>query len=317
MIPSNVYNYTDFGIHSNNERYFWAVYHAFVFLSSLIGDTLILYGSSQRNAFRLNKFILTVMQHIALTDLACAICNVLPKCVSLLANAWVMGETICYGRAFLGRLFYVVGIWLIAVLTVSKLLLLKYPIRCGSWTKKMAHIVCSITLIPTAILPILSMVAQDVEFDYRIYVCDYVLNDVKWEKHIRFVKLIFTAAIFFPPNVIIVATTIPTLMYLSDARKSARGVQGRIPWQGTVTVVLTAAVYCCSTLPTFIYHIISSSNAQAFRLATFSLSINIMSNFYIYALTISGFRKLILSKMATLLPISLQPIRKTASTGKI
>ena len=55
-------NYTIYGIHSPAERYLWAAYNLFVFVSSLIGDTLILFATFQKGAFKLNKFIVTVMQ---------------------------------------------------------------------------------------------------------------------------------------------------------------------------------------------------------------------------------------------------------------
>ena len=55
------------------------------------------------------------------------------------------------------------------------------------------------------------------------------------------------------PNIVIFATTIPTLKCLFDARKTARRVQGSDSWQGALTVVLISAVYCISTLPYMIY----------------------------------------------------------------
>ena len=88
MVLSN--NYTIFGMHNNAERYFWAAYNLFVLLSSLIGDTLILYASFHKGAFKLNKFIVTVMQHIAVIDLATAITAPLSVAVSLIANTWVL-----------------------------------------------------------------------------------------------------------------------------------------------------------------------------------------------------------------------------------
>ena len=59
-------NYSDikFGLHNNAERYTWAAYQLFVLLSSLIGDTLILAASFQKDAFKINKLIITVIQHI-------------------------------------------------------------------------------------------------------------------------------------------------------------------------------------------------------------------------------------------------------------
>ena len=60
---------SEIGMLSDAERYSWASYYIFVIVSSLIGDSIILYASNKRGAFHLNAFIVTIMQHIAVTDL--------------------------------------------------------------------------------------------------------------------------------------------------------------------------------------------------------------------------------------------------------
>ena len=96
MIPSP--NYTDikFGIHNNAERYSVAAYVLFGLLSSLIGDTLILVATFQKDAFKISMLIVTVIQHIAVANLAISISSFLPIIISLLANSWVLGDAMCY-----------------------------------------------------------------------------------------------------------------------------------------------------------------------------------------------------------------------------
>ena len=316
MISSKTYNYTVFGIHSNAERYSWAACHLFVLLSSLVGDTLIIHASCYKEAFKLNKFIVTVIQYIAASDIVYAIIGVLPRTVSLITNSWVLGDALCYARIYLGYFFYVAGMWLIAVLTLSKFLHLKYPAICGNWSPNMAHIICSLTLIPSVTMPILFLIVDkdDIDFDYRTYTCDYGFEATTWEKLFSVIAIIIVVI----PNFVIVATTVPTLKYLADARKSARRVQGSVPWQGAATVALTSIVYCVSTLPTFVYFIGISSYIHLARIAKFLLMINIMSNFYIYTLTIKSFRRFILSKIpsAAVQPTSSKTSRNKMSTGK-
>ena len=323
MVKSN--NYTIYGIHRNVERNIWAAYQLFVLLSSLIGDTLILYASFQKGAFKLNKFIQTVIQHIAVSDLLFAIFGVLQTTASLLANSMALGDAMCYARVYVGFICYSMGLWLIAVLTTSKFFLLKYPIRCGNWTKKMAHGVCTLTLIPASITPIAFFMVQkdDVQFDYRSYSCDYCYNASIWSDKKLIPTSLSIIRLTMPVMVVFIAT-IPTLKYLADARKSARRVQGSVPWQGAATVALTAAVYCLSTLPNFVYHIgesfveadaTSSFHFQFYQLSESMLMINIMANFYIYTLTIKSFRKFILSKILFVLPLSLKTSRSMTSTG--
>ena len=138
-------NYSDikFGLHNNAERYTWAAYQLFVLLSSLIGDTLILAASFQRDAFKINKLIVTVIQHIAVCDLLNSISLALPMPTSLLANSWVLGKTICNIDAHLVYFIIPVSMCPIAVLTTFKFLILRYPLRTASWSTKRAHLVCS------------------------------------------------------------------------------------------------------------------------------------------------------------------------------
>ena len=314
-------NYTIFGLHCDPERYSWAAYHLFVLLSCLVGDTLILCASFQRGALKLNKFIVTVIQFIAVCDLAYAIFTVLPGAVSLIANAWVLGSVMCYVRVYSSYFIYPAGMSLIAVLTTSKILLLKYHALYANFTKKVAHRVCSLVLIPPLSIPLLFLLLDrtDVSFDFRVYNCTYSFTAGIWK---RMLGPIMTTLTLFLPNMAIVATTIPTLKYLAGARMSAKRVQGCVPWQGALTVAVTALVYCISTLPTFICFIgrfftngdiASLFHFHLYRIAYFTSMINIMSNFYIYALTMRTFRRFLLLKILKVAPDS----RKTSSNMEL
>ena len=303
MITSN--NYTVFGIHSTAERYSWSAYHLFVLLSSLIGDTLILYASFHKEAFQINHFIVTVIQYISVSDLAVAITGVLPGPITLIGNTWELGNAMCYATVYVRYIFYQAGMSLIAVMTTGKVILLKYPFRSPILNKKMAHQACGIAFIPSLAVLVCMLVVDrsDVAFDYKNYACNYEFKADIWQKLLLPIFSIFT---MFIPNIVIVATTIPTLKYLYDAIKSARRAGGSVPWRGTVTVALTAIVYCVSSLPLCIYYILkdfvdeqltSPFQFQYYRISYFVCMINIMSNFYIYTLTISSFRRFLLSKI--------------------
>ena len=133
-------NFTEFGMNNNLRRCSWAAYHMLVFLSTLLGDSLILLSSFNKNVFKLNKFIMTIIRYIAVLDIAFAIFAVFPTAVSLIANSWVLGDVICYVRVYLGHVIYPTGMYLLAFLTTSKMLLLKSPIKCSQWTTRSAHL---------------------------------------------------------------------------------------------------------------------------------------------------------------------------------
>ena len=249
-------NYTDikFGMHNNAERYFWIAYHLFCVLSSLIGDTLILIASFQRDAFKINKILVIIIQHIAVSDLISTASVILPGAISLRANSWVLGRTICYVLVYVGNFTIAAGMSLIPVLTTGKFLILRYPLRAASWSTKRTHQVCSFIWAYGLLLPILFFAVDkdDVHFNYRVYNCEYGYNSDAWKKVMPLAS--FFVSVF--PNMIIVAASVPTLKYLADAGNSARRVGGIAPRQGAVTVALTAVFYCISTLPYTVYHII-------------------------------------------------------------
>ena len=309
MTTSTHYSDIEFGMHNNAERYFWASYHLFGVLSSLIGDTLILIASFQKDAFKINKILVVIIQHIAVSDLTYTISGLVTATISLLANSWVLGTALCYTRVYFGYFAFPAGMSLIAMLTTSKFLILRYPLRAASWSTKRAHQVCSFIWAFALIFPILFFVVDkdDVHFDYRVYNCEYGYNSDAWKKIIPIIGFIWSIV----PNMIIVATTVPTLKFLADAGKSARRVGGSVPWQGNLTVALTAVVYCISTLPYIVYQIAISCMKDPselfiiffYRLSSFLLMINVVANFYIYVLTIRSFRIFLFSKTISVVSI--------------
>ena len=100
----------------------------------------------------------------------------------------------------------------------------------------------------------------------------------------------YTMMMFIPNLVIIVST----VLILVKAKSVA------LRWQGVLTVVLTVAVYLVSYMPTAVYSIAETYvpeaeppgffHVQFYRAADFLLYLNVMSNFYIYCLTVRSFR---------------------------
>ena len=119
-------NATIFGIQSNFERCIWIGYFVLVLISSLFGDTIILIASVRYNAFKLNKFIVAVLQHMAVCDIILAIDYVIPTTVSILLDRWVFGDFLAYFQEFIGYWAFPVSNVLICLLAVSKFLLVRY-----------------------------------------------------------------------------------------------------------------------------------------------------------------------------------------------
>ena len=323
MNTSINYSHIRFEITNNAERYFYITYFLFGTLSSLIGDTLILYASFQKHAFKINKIIVTIIQHLAVSDLASAIFGPLPKAISMLANSWILGEVLCYIRVYIVYSVFPAGICLIAMLTTTKWLILRYPVQATRVSTRRVHQVCSLFWVFSLSVALLFLVVdkEDVYFDYRFYVCEYGFSAPAWKQIMPIVYFICPVV----PIIVIVGTTVPTLKYLTGAVKSAKQAKGSVPWQGALTVVLTSVVYCISILPYIVYKIvclIDEDQPEWFRvryarISYFLLTINITSNFFIYTLTVKSFRKFLLSKVMfhRVEPAPLQPLSTKLSAA--
>ena len=78
-MPYNYSNFTQFGIKNNVERYAYAGWQIFVVICSLLGDTTILVASIKYKAFRLNKIVVVLIEHVVASDLVQAVANLLPE----------------------------------------------------------------------------------------------------------------------------------------------------------------------------------------------------------------------------------------------
>ena len=115
----NSNNATIYGIESKTERLLWACYCMFVLLSSLIGNTVILVASMKHHALRLNPFLVTLMEQIAVCDLIASTVYVLPMATSLIADEWVLGDMLAYIFVYLQYIAYPAGILFVAGLIVK------------------------------------------------------------------------------------------------------------------------------------------------------------------------------------------------------
>jgi hypothetical protein len=307
MVVSSLHK--TFRMHSRAERYFWICYQLLLAVASIIGDTLILIASRDKKYFKVNKFLVTIMQHIAVCDITLAITQVLPITVSIIADSWIFGDVLCYAKGYSECYVVSVTMCLICSLTTGRLLLLRKPTRAKTLSRNKAHLVCFRICIALLIYPALmfALGRNDFSFDYRTYDCTYGYNASAW-KQIKPATFTISAIV---PNIIIITTSVPNLWYLVTARKSANRVRASVPWQGALAVVLTATVFCLSTLPYTVY-MVGSPFVQEdhiahdfinFTLNRYGLYLGmtyIPSNFLIYTLSITSFRRYLYSKLEDL-----------------
>ena len=291
-------NRTRYGLESAAQRYTWTGYYLFVILSSLIGDTTILVASIKHKAIKLHRIIVTIIQHIAVCDLLVIATQVLPLFVTRVANEWVFGYFLCRVDDYAPYYFNSASILLICTMTTSKLLLLKYPLRFGTISSKRAHMICVACWGISLVWPVL-MSAGDMDivyFSYVFYSCRYDFSSKIW----KYLSPPLNLLLYILPAFLTVATSVHLLVI---AKQIASRRRESLKWQGIITTVLTATVFCLSWLPWYVLMVMldSMSNLvtilKIVRTAQSLTYLNTMCNFYIYSLTVTSFRNFVLTRL--------------------
>ena len=291
-----------FAIKNDAERHLWAGWLTFVVLASLLGDSLILVASIKYKAFKLHKLVVTIIQHLAVSDLLHSVGGVAPGIIAAIYNRSSPHKFIDYARYFIACYATISGTMLVSALTLGKLLLLKYPLKLGPMLKKHAHKFCAGICVICVSVPVLQIAIDkdDVIFDFRTYSNSYTQSSPLW----KYILPVTAFLINIVPGVTVVVSTV---LILREARKVVRRSQESLRWQGITTVVLTALVYIISFLPTTFYFIVEpfvrkdtekpgSFHKGYFRFAYAVLQLSILSNFFIYSLTVTGFRSFLVTK---------------------
>ena len=291
-----------YGIDSDAVRYTWAAYYLFVIASSWIGDSIILVASIKYKAIKLHRVVVGIIQHIAVCDLMLATVNALIRFVSLIAEDWVFGRSLCYVATYVHYFTKSASIFLICAMATFKVLLLKFPLTFRTTSTGAAHRICALCWVAALILPGAHLIVDSTDefFNYVIYQCYFGFTSPIWS----YLRPLLGCLIILPPSVTIVAASIYLLVI---ANRVARAGKTSLNWQGTVTIILTAGIYILSYLPYFVSLIIESlvdkdtARGEAFitfyRIALTLLSFNTFSNFFVYCLAVHSFRSFVSSKI--------------------
>ena len=271
------------------------------------------------NAIKLHAVMVVFIQYIALADLLLTIFRALSVTVSFAANRWLFGKLWCRIGYFV---FCSVGATLcllITALCLTKLLIVKFPLRAIWVPTKMAHLSALIFFISALTVTGLAS-ATDVEeiyFSYLTYNCEMSRSPTieSWTVRFSFILSGFTLVIC------IVIVIVSSILLIVIAKKITDRGPGGLQWQGIMTVLLSVASFLIATLPMAVFVLVyfflkSKDNSfwtiHVFRIANCLMSLNLVSNFYIYTLTLTSFRQFLKSRMKS---ISASLVRCCAANG--
>ena len=295
---------TIYGIKTDAERYFWIGYLSTVVISSLVGDVVILVASKKSDVFKLNGFLIGLIQHIAISDLIMSVGYISPIIVSLVLEKWVFGDYIAYTHEFFAYSVFPVTNILVCALTTSKYLMIRYRLQVPRWTKKKAHLACGFLWISCVVFSfsLLIINKMDLRFDYTSYEVDFVRS----KNYVWTYAGLTVGLLYCIPIVAVILSSVLTFKFLLKARKISRRGGGTLRWQGMMAVLLTGIVYCVSSLPYTVYKMRRPFvpetppgyfHIQFKRHSEYMTLLNVMANFYIYSLTVRSFRRFIWSKI--------------------
>ena len=307
-------------IMSDAERFSWVAWLLFVFSCSFLGSVTILVASIKYRAFRLNQVIVTIIEHIAVCDILISLTVVLTQTVSMAKSRWVFGTTACYIRAYVAYYLTAVSIFFITAITVIKFILVKFPLKTRSWSRKQGHVICGAVWGFCLIVPVSFLLVDrdDVVYLKKIHSCNYTVSSEKW----KYLSHLFLAIFTVIPMFTTVIFTVLLFKHLLDARKVAKRTGSKLRWQGLVTVVLTATIFCMSYLPGSVVLIVERvfkdwQNVEYFyRAASAVLRLNVMSNIYIYCFTVKSFRAFLRGRVEHFTSVISHDARVSIEDGK-
>ena len=286
---------------SDAERLVLAVWLMLMFLVSSFGDTTILIASIKYRAFKLSPIIVVFIEHIAVCDLLISFVSILTLSVSLMADGWVFGRHLCYAKVYLSFYGNNASVLFICGMTVSKLLMLRYPLKAQSWNRERTHIVCAAIWILSLTVPITFLIVDKDNIGYipAKYSCHYKAFAPLW----RILVPILTVLFGVIPVITVVTTSVLLVKHLLHAREVALRTNSTVRWQGIVTVILTAVVYCISYLPTALHMILVKIvknevyKGVAPRVVDTFMFFNVVANFIVYSFTVTSFRAFLMTRM--------------------
>ena len=301
-------NFSDTGIHGNNERFLWISYLVTVFLTSFIGDSIILVSTIKYKAIKLHRVVVVVIQHLAVNDLLLTMFLILPQIVSLIVEDWVLGLFLCHMTENIGYVCNFVTGSLTCVLIVNKFLVIVHPLRSVIWTRRRVHVVCFLfwtlgIIQPNQIINMFFTGPESIFFDYYDYACDYDSSLTRAPAVLKVLTQITTVLGLVVISIVLLSTS---ALLLITARNVAVRRGECLRWQGVLTVSLTIAVFLISWLPYLVVQTTDKLASVQYSIETkravrFLLYLNVMANFFIYSLTVRSFRKFLRSRIKMLM----------------
>ena len=270
----------------------WCVVTA---LLCLLGNCIVLLASRKFKAIKLDDFSVTLIDNLAAADIGYTLVGVMPTIGAIIEQKWIYGRAMCIVNKFLTNVFFNMTILLVALLNISKLSCLMYPLYTPLRTKSNAIIITSTLWASFITYSLFSTLVSDpdVYFDTVSFQCW-----VNFGARIPFGTILVGWMIF--TDLVIVVTTVWLLVLVKKI------TEGTILSTGGIAVITVSTIFSIANLPAAIVMAMKMTaimwdpvaEAACNIFATYIYYLSNFSNPIIYYFSIKSFRLFIDRKVA-------------------
>ena len=265
---------------------------AIIITVGLLGNLTIVYASNRRNAIKMDRISLILIEDIAVTDILGILFYYVPSTITISERDWVIGDTMCFIVAFAKFSLSINEILVIVILSFYRNWRLKKPpsaidpIKSSKIIKTLV-LVGVISTLPNFV--IIGTRSKQV-FDNRIFTCSWssFYNPDK-----KILNLIIMAVSLILPMFLIIAVNCVTLVNVAWYSNKA-GKRPMPSKNSSIMLGSISAMFILSYVPFFIKVVMKCAKVplpQWFEACNhFAVSINMISNFFIYFITNTKFR---------------------------
>ena len=269
------------------ERYTLTVWCVVLLCLSIPGNITILTALNCQ-AIKLDKTSLTLIEHLAVADLAYALFNTLPALISTITDGWILGDILCNLSYHVGFYVAYASGYLLTGFSVSKLLSLVFPLRARLRTRRTAKFVAASLWVCS----LLHFVFDPNEAKYS----DSTFRCLGFAEDDRFIQMVLCTVFKIALPLTIISAVTAHLLWVV---KRAAGLKR----QTLLTLIAISGVFIISVVPFMIFMILKqagvvqfdNSTAPVLRFTVFIGFLNFSCNPIVYFLTITSFSEYVMA----------------------
>eukprot|EP00116_Pleurobrachia_bachei_P007954 sb/3468216/ len=224
-------------------------YHFFISFSSLLGNSIVLYGSQKYKAFNVDEVIVVFIECLAISDLLIFFSSTLPILVTLIARQWVLGPVICVIHSYF---IFIPGIaqnLIILGISCYKLYYVIKPLSCTISRNRVWMAIKGIYVFSTLYTVLSWSINNQVEFSPYDLSCLVKTESTLMVYYSSFGILFLN---FIPSALMIVIN----ITILAVARSASKKHGQHMRKKSVVVISAIAWIYIISSVPKGVSHMI-------------------------------------------------------------